>query len=469
MLIRMRSFAVVLLGLLVVCGLQACNEQTSPTDQMALIAQEFSTTPLFLHYEMTVSGPLAREKKTASQNNANPVKQNVTYVLGPTLFQVDDGDEIKIYDFKRKKVLSLRKNNKTYEEDSLYAIPAFRELEMQNRQVLNQVLSKAKATSNTFSSFDSACELGIKVPGLSEDGDISVKEEGQKLHFEHQGKPVAEVEFSDRLPPQNELMTEKVIVYNTNLHPFIRDQILARKKMIKRLSYSYNSGGRQNSIDMVLLKQSNGRQGVMDLTGYKREFAQSSPLYAIQRKVFSSPDLRLLNSQEACGMASNFARQQKMVDAFLALIEFSLETGSQGDQETQAIMSSTLSDPTVQLISQNLEPQNEKSAQESLKLLSSLKDQRFEKDYVVDVFKGNIAASLGRDGTKTLISALEKNPKLTGVYKDLGDMFYFRYETPTAWDCWEIAKTIKPDHPMLQPIKEIEQQLEKTHPEYFRI
>ena len=65
------------------------------------------------------------------------------------------------------------------------------------------------------------------------------------------------------------------------------------------------------------------------------------------------------------------------------------------------------------------------------------------------------------------VGALEVNPYIAGVYKDLGDIHYRQYDMYTAWQCWDAARDLAPSHFMLGDIQKLEQHLETEYPEFF--
>jgi tetratricopeptide (TPR) repeat protein len=116
-----------------------------------------------------------------------------------------------------------------------------------------------------------------------------------------------------------------------------------------------------------------------------------------------------------------------------------------------------------------LEPRDQASAQKSLQILSELHNQSGSAGYMLDVFQGNILLGLrdGKAGAEHLLAALSINPYLLGAWKDLGGHYYQSFQTDKAWDCWDAARRVNPQHPMLLRINEIERQLRTTFPEFF--
>ncbi len=65
------------------------------------------------------------------------------------------------------------------------------------------------------------------------------------------------------------------------------------------------------------------------------------------------------------------------------------------------------------------------------------------------------------------LKAIEANPCLTGAYVDLAKILQSQFQTYQAWKCWEIARSIAPDHQMVKGFIQLEKQLLTMHPEFF--
>jgi len=117
----------------------------------------------------------------------------------------------------------------------------------------------------------------------------------------------------------------------------------------------------------------------------------------------------------------------------------------------------------------NLEPRDQAGAQKSLQILSDLHKQPGSAGYMLDVFQGNIFLGLrdGKAGAEHLLAALSVNPYLLGAWKDLGGHYYQSFQTDKAWDCWDAARRVNPQHPMLMRITEMERQLRTAFPQFF--
>jgi hypothetical protein len=91
------------------------------------------------------------------------------------------------------------------------------------------------------------------------------------------------------------------------------------------------------------------------------------------------------------------------------------------------------------------------------------------RQHVLMSFESGHRERLGetRQAADLLARALAANPFLTVAYKDLGDLFFRQRDMQGAWLCWEAARRIAPDHPVLKSVDQLEADLARAHPEYF--
>ncbi|MEX1363153.1 MAG: hypothetical protein AB1Z98_08510 [Nannocystaceae bacterium] len=76
------------------------------------------------------------------------------------------------------------------------------------------------------------------------------------------------------------------------------------------------------------------------------------------------------------------------------------------------------------------------------------------------------AALVGR-AREGFVRAIEADPGLAGVYKDLGDLYLSNYETTAAWDLWTLGRLLAPGHKIFTNVEAYEQHLQQAHPELY--
>lgn len=330
---------------------------------------------------------------------------------------------------------------------------------------MQECMLKSFTDNFTASAFSGLSRSDAKA---SDNSDIKISEKENKIEFTYKDKPYVSVEFGDPLPAQYERMLEKAIIFSYRLHPYVRKQILARKKIFTRLIINDYSGKTDLKTTMQLESKNEISDSPSIPENFKRVYNKKSPLYMLQELVTDAHALPPLPTKE-----STFAESKKMlsegnqVDAFLNMMEYGLTTGDQAIPENKIILADAKKNPTILTIAASIVPDSEKSANQALQAFGAIDQSKLEKGYLLEIFKGNIKAQLGQNGTLNFLKALSRNPYITGAQKDLGDNFRQGGDCMNAWSCYEMARKICPKHPCIVDIDDLEKNLEKNHPECY--
>ncbi|RYE94593.1 MAG: hypothetical protein EOO75_01560 [Myxococcales bacterium] len=94
-----------------------------------------------------------------------------------------------------------------------------------------------------------------------------------------------------------------------------------------------------------------------------------------------------------------------------------------------------------------------------------------ERAYLLGAFEAPVRLALQQreEATRLLTELLARNPRVTGAYKDLGDIYQRSFDNRRAWACWSRARQIAPHFATLRDVTALEQRLESEHPEYFQL
>lgn len=158
------------------------------------------------------------------------------------------------------------------------------------------------------------------------------------------------------------------------------------------------------------------------------------------------------------------------VYAFLSFCELTLEVNVTMPEDIRAALD-TSSDPDLKELTRALSAaRDHASAERSLVVLERLREGRHDLPAALDVFAGEMSmASRKSDRAKEALGrALAANPRLVGAYKTLGDLFMSSCQAARAWRCWDLARSLSLDHPVLNDVFELEERLGKECPAYFR-
>lgn len=88
---------------------------------------------------------------------------------------------------------------------------------------------------------------------------------------------------------------------------------------------------------------------------------------------------------------------------------------------------------------------------------------------MLHIFQGGVKATQGqpREAIQLYLQALQGDPYVSGAWKDLGELYYETYDGERAWQCWDVARRLRPQHEMLKPVDELEAEILKHSPGYF--
>jgi hypothetical protein len=407
--------------------------------------------------------------------SANPKAQKIDgekdllFILGKKKLGLQADDKLNLFDFEKKRIYKADPKTKTFEDHSLYMMSGYKHAEAANRAQLAKLIKESGGdVENTFDSFNSGCELGMIIPGEEENPGITVSEKDGTVEYTYKGKVVTSAVLGDAVPEAVLPMMEKFYVYNCNIHPFIRKDLLARKRVPKQLNIEINSRGMNTSINMTL-KKNEGPTPSLDLgSDYKVAYAKGLPLSGLQEKIYIKNEIPVLPKKEsAYTEAKALVAQKQPVDALLTMIEYSLCNGDQPVAESKEIMEATKKDPTVKKLQENLMPQTKDAAVNSYKILNTIDSTKYKKGYVIEVLKANVESLAGGNPSRRFLYALTSNPAIVSAYKDLGTYYFSRYDVQNAWDSFDLGRKIKPDHVLFKDINKLELGLEESHPEYF--
>jgi len=423
--------------------------------------------PLKLSYVTTV--------KSIADPAVNPkfknfeAQKDLVFVLGNRKLGLQADEKLNIFDFEKKRIIKANPKDKTYEEHSLYLMPGIKHADAAKRAQIAKIVKESGAdVGNTYDPFNSGCELGMIVPGDEENPGITVSEKEGKVEYTYKDKVVSSAVLGDTVPESAFPMLEKFYVYNCNIHPFIRKDLLTRKRIPKELNIEIKAKGLTNTIKMAL-KDNSGPAPSLDLgTDYKLAYTKGLPLSNLQELIFVKKEIPVMPKKEtAFAEAKALVAKKEPVDALLTMIEYSLSTGDQPVAESKEMMEATKKDATVKKLQENLMPKTSEAAIASYKVLNTIDSTKYKKGYVIEVLKANVENLAGGNASPRFLYALGKNPGIVSAYKDLGVCYFSRYDAQNAWDSFDLGRKIKPDHVLFNEIDKLEKGLEESHPEYF--
>jgi len=114
-------------------------------------------------------------------------------------------------------------------------------------------------------------------------------------------------------------------------------------------------------------------------------------------------------------------------------------------------------------------PRDAREARRANKVLSRLRRKAPAAAFVLDLYLANLHEGVGEDeeAERLFLAALGENPRIAGAWSDLGRVYYGRYRTGEAWQCWDTARRLCPGHPLLGEHDAREQGLRESYPDFF--
>lgn len=383
--------------------------------------------------------------------------QSMHVVLkGPVLEVVSD-EWTNRYNFATRRLQRL--DQEGLSDQSLYSAVAFRAFELENRVHLGGALAAAGV--------ESPMQPALMEHLFSVRGDPPAPVEvqtkpGGGLLSQHQGKTLFEssAEGVALEGPAEVEEFRRFLRHQTGGHPAILEK-LDHVPQEMTLSF-YDIGGARR----MRLTLGGHRRETVDLPELSREPPRDR-LGELEHKARAAQVPQVLAELESRALA--LFEQGALLPAALRFTEIGLVTGEQLPEAFQERREQLFQDPGMARLAEAVKANDEEQAQAALVTLSELEPAAGEAVHVLWIFQANFLAGLGQtqESQELFLKALEANPALVGVWKDLGFLFLRQYEMADAWRCWDTARAVVPASPMLAEVEALEQELLTKHPEFF--
>ena len=389
--------------------------------------------------------------------------------IGTGRFSVSTEDYTKIYDFKKLHMITLNKQEKTFSVNSLYSIPAFKSSEKKNRERLSKVIAAANIDC-ADDPFDVEMLFGMADKNTPTSGNIVQKKSGGFYRFIYKGEEAAAFEQKGfAIPKKYKSSFEKYILYEQSLHPLIRKNLLDKRIAPKTLQYQNKDLVITKKIyKLVDTKLSNGEYFSIP-QNYQQKFNHNKDLNIILSR--SADKSKMPKPEDYQKTIKEFLSRKNHLDAFLTVNEYGWHYGITPDVVDffKLVIGNAPENSDIRKLLGALRAKSKEEFEAAIKLMESISATKPDKNYVLDVMIGNNYVSIGQTGKgrKHMLRALAGNPFMASALKDLGDMFYREWYIADAWVCWDKARTINPDLPLLARVNKYEASLRERYPEYF--
>lgn len=429
------------------------------------------TSPVFAELqvvfeEQTIELSHAKDKKL----QVSPARQIVLRIGVDYFYTISDG-MVKAYDIPRRKIIYI-KNNQKVRELPFYAVIADRLEGFINETQTFQVLSKADVLQDKdrYGIFNIEAKYALQSDIRSAIRPRKLPSGKNKYAYNTGPDMVTVHELSKHtLIRQEPAIFERFLLYECHLHPEVRKDLIIYRRIPKQLIYRYGTGRdrRETSLTMKSVTRINDTVFTKELRRAPRP-----PISELDRlfvNATANASENAINAEQYEDMFDASMQQSYYLDAMLISVEVYLQTGASTVNAIQRLRPYFDKEPNLGRFIDGLDGSNRKSAAISLKLLEEIDRSNVFRQHIIDLTMANALKSTGKfvAAEKKYLETLRANPYLTGVYVDLGDLYYQMGLMDKAWSTWEMALDLFPQHPMLDAVAERNEFLLSKFPEYF--
>jgi tetratricopeptide (TPR) repeat protein len=452
-----------LLALLVL--LPAWPAPRACADELRLVFERVETT-------------VARAGATPAPAKITQKRSNITVALGSRYLYESGTDAPLQIDFEHRRMRVSRDDRPAYIDVPLYALIAFREMELSNRLAMRESFAAMKLKNGP----DMGTVLGLEAEfGLPSDAkkgkeeSLQSENRGGALTWRINGDTATVCSFTDTaLTASQEAMLGRWYLYSCKLHPEVRTALLQQHHVPRRLIYRWNSLGERTTVELTLQSLALSADSLpQPPPGLAAEPSFDSTLSVTLNQVRGAlPGCRAgaANAPAVLDQARRAAAEGRGLDALLALSEYELVSCSEPPSLDKASQEKVRADKRARLYTDAVRQIEDRKLKPALETLGKIDRKGLEKAYLIDLETAT-AHGIGGDaeGAAELFQrALRVNPCLVGAWTDLAGTYIDAYDTFDGWICAEAARAAAPPGcRLLEKFDQRERELAKDHPEYF--
>lgn len=465
-------YCLLLLGLIV----------SQPQPQALQLEFQSTETHHTLRSATTIQVDDAGKMKEVAGEKAEPTKLPVTktekYVvrLGKDYFDIEAAGIMTHYDFADNQITMLNTKTKEYQRSSIHAQVLFRGMELQNRQFLKGMLGKIQQENSKEPAIpqDDPRELEASFGILIKDqaaAEVSTTTLGQKIQY-HIGDK-AKIDFipSATTVPEAYRDTYRLwVTHRLGLHPAIRQKVLEKNQVPGLLQWKVKSlvDNRDNTLKFVKASEVPATPWKVP-ADYREHVEPKNPvgvmLSQASKKIESHKRPTLEELETAIQKAE---KADNPLDVFLIVINDGLSySDSQAPQALRKSNALRSKDEQLQQFVQIMG--NKNPPDECVKILNKIDRTGLTHAFVLETQLGSMKMNSPQraEAIDHYLKAIEGNPQLTGAYVDLGKVLQSQFRVDEAWNCWELARKISPNHGMVKEFTHLEKLLLKNHSEFY--
>jgi hypothetical protein len=410
---------------------------------------------------------------TPSTDPPSTEQAEIVLLLGPDWQSSREGSREQIVDTASKRQHVIDHGAGTIFSQPLYAAVAFRAAEASNRAAIMQIL-KAGGAKPPCTRADIEAELGVELDAPSPPRfRRALLRRNQWMHGRTK---VASVVSSDHVLPA--ALIRRWLAYEVMVHPKIADALAASRRAPQQLDHCVQQIHQHYERSMSLVAAQEVEVERDSALRGLEPWVPDNEVHARVRALLERPLGERLDHR-AKGFAALAAGKH-----FEALLWFMAHNWADpsGDPSGMAALNEVLREDEFAYgfrLAVLMTGQGE-HLDEALRVYDMADARAGELAHVVGVVRANLLTQLAareKDSTlrqqmrerarAELLHAIEVDPGLAGVYKDLGDLYLDSYDMTLVWELWDFGRTLAPRHPLFDSVVRYERHLATRHAAFF--
>ena len=397
--------------------------------------------------------------------------EQVVLRLGADYFYTIRNGLVKAYDFQRRRILYLS-DGKKIRETPFFAVVSERLEGFLGELETYKVLSQAGVLQekDRYGIFQLESKYALQTDIRSSIRAKVIPSGAKRYSYNLDTDMIASLELSrEHLLRQEVELFERFMLFECRLHPEIRKDMAVYRKVPQTLAYRTNVGSNRREVTLSLVSVKRVKDTVFAKEAREAPRPFSGELESIYREALDNAQQNAINGETYRKMFDASLERGFYLDAMLITVEVYLQTGTPTTASMQKLRPYLDRDQNLDRYLNGLDGSTPKSAAISLKSLEEIDRTNVFRQHVIDASTANALKYTNKlvAAEKKYFEAIRANPYLTGIYVDLGDLYYRMNLMDKAWASWEVAQDLFPQHPMLDIVYERNAFLQESFPEYF--
>lgn len=426
-----------------------------------------------LTYRVTTTRTPVAEQSNAPLCGPQTSDAELVVLFADTWHSVREGAVEHVVEFEAARSHYIDHEAGTVLTKDLHAEVAFREAEVENRLMILGVLEAGGANAGTR--VDTEASLGIEAQP-PERPRFRRPLLGRKERWLLGMQEVARHEASEHAVSPKSL--RRWLAHDVMIHPRLADEVAREGRVPARLSYRLRLIPELYERSLVLAAVEDVELELMAALRDRSPAPPHDEVHARVRAMLDAPP-RELQDRKSLGRTAFAAG--RYLDALLWFIAHSIATTDDCAEDVLALRDEVPEKSIAKgfMLSMMAIGQGE-HLERVVAFLDDVEREAGPLGHVVGIMRSNALVNLAsreKDGQRRaellgraregFVRAIDADPGLAGVYKDLGDLYIGDFHMEVAWDLWALGRALAPGHRILSDIDAYERHLREVHPQFF--